>query len=93
MPIVKRRLQNHTKIYFEYFGYDESSFIECEVCGSPAVDIHHVQARSMGGNPNGDRDAIENLMALCRRCHIAYGDKKEWKDWLKKVHKIKMESR
>ena len=91
MPIVKRRLQKHTQIYFEYFGYDESSFIECEVCGSPANDIHHIEARGMGGSKEADN--IENLQALCRKHHLEFGDKKEWKDWLKKLHKIKMESR
>jgi hypothetical protein len=83
-------MKRHTKIYMDFFGYDESDFIPCEVCGAKAVDINHINARGRGGNPKGDKDVIENLMASCRRCHIEKGDKKEWKDWLKKVHAIKM---
>ena len=75
----------------DYFGYDVSDFICCEVCGAQAVDLHHIEPRSMGGNPKGDKDSIENLMALCRKCHDSKGDRKEWKDWLKKLHKIKMD--
>ena len=30
-------------------GYDETDFIPCEVCGAQAIDIHHIEARGMGG--------------------------------------------
>jgi hypothetical protein len=83
-------MKNYVKIYFDYFGYDESDFIPCEVCGAKSVDLHHIEARSMGGNPNGDKDDISNIMALCRADHVRYGDKKQWKDWLKNLHAIKM---
>jgi 5-methylcytosine-specific restriction endonuclease McrA len=53
-----------------------------------AQDIHHVEARSMGGSKHADN--IENLMALCRQCHIDFGDKKQHKEMLKVVHKVKM---
>ncbi len=33
---------------------------------------------------------IENLMALCRKHHEMYGDRKQWKDWLQKVHDLKI---
>jgi hypothetical protein len=39
----------------------------------------------MGGSK--ELDQIENLMGLCRSCHIEYGDKKSHIDFLKKVHK------
>lgn len=38
----------------------------------------------MGGNNNAD--VIENLMACCRECHIKYGDKKQYKEFLKDIH-------
>jgi len=44
----------------------------------------------MGG---GNKDTIENLMGLCRSCHIEYGDKKQHKEMLKVVHKVKMNER
>ena len=72
----------------DYFGYDINSFIPCEMCGMKAQDIHHVEARGMGGSKHADN--IENLMALCRQCHIDFGDKKQHKEMLKVVHKVKM---
>ena len=81
-------MKNHTKIYLKYFGYDTSDFIPCEMCGLKAQDIHHIEARGMGGSKHADN--IENLMALCRQCHIDFGDKKQHKEMLKVVHKVKM---
>jgi 5-methylcytosine-specific restriction endonuclease McrA len=65
-------------------GYKTTDFVPCEVCGSQAVDIHHINARGMGGSK--EADVIENLMGLCRKCHIEYGDKKQYKDFLKDIH-------
>jgi 5-methylcytosine-specific restriction endonuclease McrA len=67
-----------------FFKYDVSDFIPCEVCGTRATDIHHIQARGMGGTK--EKDDINNLMALCRKCHIDYGDKKQHMDFLKSKH-------
>ena len=77
-------MQRHTQIYLQGMGYKKTDFISCEVCGSQAVDIHHINARGMGGSKTAD--VIENLMALDRECHIKYGDKKQYKEFLKKVH-------
>ena len=66
-------MKKHTRIYLDAMGYDESDFIPCEMCGQRAVDIHHIHARGMGGSDT--KDYIENLMALCRACHLEYGDK------------------
>jgi predicted restriction endonuclease len=83
-------MKRHTKIYMNHFGYDISSFIECEICGREAVDIHHIEARGMGGSKT--KDVIENLMALCREHHIRYGDKIQYKSFLRGVHKIKLKN-
>lgn len=65
----------------------------CEICGSVAKDIHHIEARGMGGDPTGKKDNILNLMALCRTDHELYGDKKQHKDYLKNVHLKFMQTR
>jgi 5-methylcytosine-specific restriction endonuclease McrA len=77
-------MKNHTKVYLKGMGYDTTDWIPCEVCQSQAVDIHHIEARGMGGSK--EADTIENLMALCRKCHNAFGDLKQHKDMLKAVH-------
>lgn len=78
-------MKKHIKIYLDYFGYGIEDFIPCEVCSVKAVDIHHIEARGMGGTKTADN--IENLMALCRICHVKYGDNKIHMDFLKNKHK------
>ena len=72
----------------DYFGYDIGDFIPCEMpdCGKKAVDIHHINARGMGGDPNGSKDTIENLQALCRKHHDSFGDKKQFIELLTSIH-------
>jgi predicted restriction endonuclease len=84
-------LKKHTKIYLDYFGYGIEDFIPCESCGAKAVDIHHIEARGMGGNKEADK--IGNLMALCRKHHIEYGDKKQYIEYLKEIHKEKLDGK
>ena len=57
-------MKKHTKIYLDYFGYDTSSWIGCEVCGKTAVDINHIEARGMGGSKL--KDVITNLQATSK---------------------------
>jgi 5-methylcytosine-specific restriction endonuclease McrA len=84
-------MKKYVKTYLDYFGYDETSWIACEMCGQTAVDINHIDARGMGGSKL--KDKIENLMAMCRKCHIDLGDKKEHKVMMKVVHQVKMNER
>lgn len=77
-------MKKHVKIYLEYYGYTGDEFIGCEICGGRAVDIHHIDCRGMGGSRA--KDEIKNLMALCRACHLEYGDKKEHMDFLRMMH-------
>ncbi len=78
-------MKKHTTLYFKAFGFDISDFIPCEVCNSKAVDIHHIKSRKIGGSTQ--KDTKDNLMALCRECHIKYGDKKQYVDFLIEKHK------
>lgn len=77
-------MRKHTKVYLDFFGYCKEDFMACEMCGSRMVDIHHIDCKGMGGSKV--KDVIENLMGLCRKCHIDYGDKKQYIDLLKDKH-------
>lgn len=84
-------MKPYTKIYLNHFGYGIEDFIPCELCGNRAVDIHHINARGMGSSKG--KDTIENLMALCRSCHIQYGDKKQHIEYLIETHNGKIKKR
>ena len=51
----------------QFFNYEEQDFIPCEMCNAQAVDIHHLERRTRNKVTN---DYIENLVGLCRSCHI-----------------------
>jgi 5-methylcytosine-specific restriction endonuclease McrA len=86
----KANPDKHKQLYWKYFGYSEGEFIPCEVCGKESVDIHHIDARGMGGDPQKKKEVIENLQALCRECHVNYGDKEQFKNMLFMAHRVKM---
>lgn len=77
-------MKNHTKVYLNSFGFTGYEYIPCEICSKRAVDIHHIDCRGMGGSK--EKDKIENLMALCRECHLKYGDIKHHKEYLQELH-------
>lgn len=77
-------MKKHTKVYLEYYGYDETDFIPCEMCGSKAVDIHHVESRGMGGSKS--KDYIENLIAVCRICHTKCHSDRGFNEKAKQKH-------
>jgi len=80
-------MKEYTRVYYEAFDYpkDPDAFIECEICGQKAVDIHHIENRSHRKDLINE---INNLMALCRSCHDKYGDKKQFKSFLTNIHKV-----
>lgn len=84
----KINMKAHTKIYLEYFDYGnhQDVFIPCEVCKSRAVDIHHIDPRGTGGDPNASKDTIENLAALCRICHKKAEHSIPYNEYIKNNH-------
>lgn len=83
-------MQKHTKIYFNHFGYTVADFVPCEVCSQKATEIHHINPKRMGGSKT--KDYIENLMAICRTCHIKAHSEILKIEYLKDVHKNKMQA-
>ncbi len=81
-------MRKHTKIYLDHYGYDETDFIPCEICGAKAVDIHHIEAKGMGGSKT--KDYIENLIAVCRDCHVKCHSNKAFNNRAKEIHLDKL---
>lgn len=84
-------MKKHTKIYMDGMGFAVGDFVPCEVCGAEAVDVHHIIARGMGGSKS--RDTLENLMGVCRHCHIEYGDITDLIELLQRIHAAQMRNR
>lgn len=77
-------MQKHTNIYLAYFDYGETDFMPCEVCNSRMVDVHHINGRGKG------KDVIENLIGLCRNCHLLAHAEKISKIILQEIHNLFM---
>ena len=75
-------MKKHTKVYMDFFDYGIDDFIPCEVCGSKAVDVHHIEGRGK------NKDVIENLVGLCRECHNTAHSSVEFNNMLK-LYRIK----
>ena len=78
-------MKKHVRIYLNEMGYGEQDFKLCEICQSAeAVDVHHIEDRGMGGNP--DADVEGNLIGLCRGCHSLSGKGYYTKDEQRRKH-------
>ena len=73
--------QKHVKIYKEYFGFALDEYVPCEGCGAPSVDVHHLLFKSLGG-----KNDIENICAVCRKCHDRAHDFPSYNEYLKIKH-------
>lgn len=86
-------MKKHIKIYTDYFELGIDSIVTCEVCRRQGninnfYDIHHINGR-IGKQP----DNIENLILLCRDCHIKAHSSKLKKEELRVFHFITMKSK
>ena len=73
-------MKNHVDIYRQ-FWWDELTLgqtEQCNVCGEWGGDIHHLSSRGMGGSKNNQKNYIENLICLCRNCHLTCHSNKEY---------------
>jgi len=77
--------KNYKKLFAEFWGYHENDIPLCWNCHKEqAVDIHHLIPKGMGGVKNNRLNRIDNLYALCRKCHtLGHSDKElneQWKE-------------
>ena len=80
-------MKAYIKTYMDFYGYDESSFIPCEVCGAKTVDVHHIRPKSL---EKRSENKIENLIGLCRPCHEKAHKFHNFNEDLKLIHRKKM---
>ena len=66
---MKAHVRNFLVWLSDIRGYTVApgDFLPCAVCGSAAVDLHHIQPKGMGGRANAD--CHDNIVPLCRDCH------------------------
>lgn len=85
-------MKPHVKLYMKFFSFGTEDFIPCEIpdCCRRAVDVHHIDARGMGGTEG--KDVIENLMAMCREHHTQFGDQVGFLEYLVDIHLQYMET-
>jgi len=60
-------MQEHTKVYRTFYNLKDISEFFCVECGTQADDIHHLDAKKLGGSKL--KNHIENLAAVCRKHH------------------------
>jgi len=75
-------MKKHVKMYLDHYHL-HGEFIPCNVCGKESVDIHHIEPKGMGGRAGMDR--IDNLIALCRKCHEDAHRSKLEREYLKRL--------
>ena len=92
---------NYKKVYCKFFGFamTNDEFIPSEISARQAVDIHHIEAKQMGGKQTFVRDGItygiddiQNLIALTRVEHNGAHSGEITKDELWVIHQRTIES-
>lgn len=86
-------MTDFTATYLKGMYYDTDldffdQFIPCEICEQRAAEVHHIDARGMGGTTR--EYTVHDLMGLCRVCHEEYGDKKQYLPLLKTMHRLRV---
>ena len=82
-------MQNHVKIYLEYFKPFDTPL--CESCGGLSCEIHHITPRSKFGSKTKHlQDHPSNLIALCRTCHEKAHNQREFNNELKEYRLLNM---
>ena len=80
-------MKPYVKTYLAYFGYDESSWIPCEICGAKCVEIHHLEPKSIA---KAKENLIDNLIGICRECHNLCHSNRQFNEDAKLIHRKKL---
>ena len=90
-------MKDYKKLFSRYWSVSSDDALLCWYCNqSVAVDIHHIESKKMGGVQNNRLNRIDNLFAVCRKCHsLAHKNKsvnEEFKKILQERIKLKEQS-
>ena len=90
--MLKNLLKKYKKIFQKFWGYSDQDIPLCFACNlTVAVDIHHLKPRGMGGNKK--LDVIDNLIPLCRPCHVKTDYDKNFNSRLVEILKGRIQSK
>ena len=76
----------YSKTYLKALGYDTSSIIPSEISGFKAENLYHIECKCRGENPSGDKNRIENTIALTSAEHLEFSNNPKYKYFLYKTH-------
>lgn len=77
-------MKKHTKMFMNYWDISTADVTPCFACEGEygvIVDVHHLENRGSGGDPQGLKDRPDNLIGLCRRCHTLAERKEHYNDF------------
>ena len=78
-------MKDYKKLFSRYWGYEDQTPI-CWGCNQAvAVDIHHIEPKRMGGVQQNRLNRIDNLFAVCRKCHTLAHKNKSVNEEFKKI--------
>ena len=67
---ISKISKNYRKIFYDYWGLSVVDTPQCWGCfQSPAVEIHHLKSKGMGGSKKNSYNVPSNLFPVCRHCH------------------------
>ncbi len=87
-------MKDYKKLFSRYWSVSSDDALLCWYCNqSVAVDIHHIESKKMGGVSKNRLNRIDNLFAVCRKCHsLAHKNKsvnEEFKNILQERIKLR----
>ena len=79
-------MKDYKKLFSRYWGISADDVPLCWGCNQAvAVDIHHIEPKRMGGVQQNRLNRIDNLFAVCRKCHTLAHKNKSVNEEFKKI--------
>ena len=79
-------MKDYKKLFSRYWGISADDVPLCWGCNQAvAVDIHHIEPKRMGGVQQNRLNRMDNLFAVCRKCHTLAHKNKSVNEEFKKI--------